>query len=275
MFPRTLTKRWLPGSSHVLDSKFLHRRNTSGKWSVEPWTGYLARNFRHVSSSSTANAPKDNGGKDEKSSSTTILPLYQRQGDRIALLRAAWGISALNTTYWLWYSLDFIPAVNASPMEDLHIDPKIGWGALGLGVVINAVTAFYPSLLVSRMDYDSSKKQLLVYGHKLPLLSPSSIPTSYPLGHITMDPTGPELKTILADFQGDLSRFKGHLALKRSSKTFPLLLEIQNGREEIRDGETLLQALLRPKAFSAQSASNAKARGQTGKKSKRSKGRIK
>lgn len=41
------------------------------------------------------------------------------------LLRTGIGFSSFHTMYWLWYVTDFIPAVNASPMEQLHVDPML------------------------------------------------------------------------------------------------------------------------------------------------------
>lgn len=206
-----------------------------------------------------------------------VLPLYKRDEDRILKPRLALGLSALNTTYWLWYTLDFIPAVNASLMENLHIDPNVGWGALGLGIVINAITAIYPSLLISRLDYDPIHNHLLVYRHQLPILTQSTKATSYELGDLTIDPTDAELKKILGDMKGDWIKYKGHLALKRKGEFIPLLMEVQNGREEVKDGEALLQAMLRPMVFSAsQTATNHKKK-PTGSriKSKANKKRIK
>lgn len=203
----------------------------------------------------------------------SLLQLYQRDGDRMRMPRAALGMSALNTTYWLWYSLDFIPAVNASPLHDLHIDPKLGWGALALGVVINGLTALYPSLLVSRLNYDPGQNQLLVYRHSFPLLSPSTQSTSYALGEVSIAHSDSNLKKILGDYKGDWRKYKGHLALKRKNHTIPLLMEIQNGREEVKDGEMLLQVLLRPKALSStiserRKSNNAKS-GTKGKRSRK------
>jgi hypothetical protein len=209
-----------------------------------------AQYFRLFSTSATPKQPLDQGSNHEEES---LLPLYQRDGDRMVLPRAAVGISTVNTTYWLWYALDFIPAVNATPMQHLHIDPKIGWGALALGVAINALTALYPAMLVERLDYDPLRNQLRVYRYGLPLLlSPYS--TNYPLGEISITPSDSELKKILGEYQGDWTRYKGHLALQRKGKHIPLLMEIQNGRQEVPNGEALLQAMLRPKALSSSSS---------------------
>ena len=201
-------------------------------------------------SSSPLRSREDFSNNNNYNNDDTILPLYQRNKDRITMPRAALGLSAMNTAYWLWYTLDFIPAVNHSSVENLHIDPRIGWGALGLGIGINLITAIYPSLLISRMEYDSSKKQLLVYKHQLPLLMESRTALPFTLGDLTIDPSDGDLKKILGDYQGDWSKYKGHLALKPKNHTMPFLLEVQNGGVEIKNGELLLQAMLRPTAFS-------------------------
>jgi hypothetical protein len=209
---------------------------------------------RLFSASVTRKQPVDqhsNHGHGEEELSSSLLRLYQRDGDRMMLPRAALGVSAFNTTYWLWYTLDFIPAVNASPIQDLHIDPKIGWGALALGVAINAITALYPSLLVSRLDYDPLRNQLRIYRHDFPLLSPSARSTNYSLGDVSMNAADSELKKILGEYHGDWRKYKGHLALKRKDNFMPLLMEIQNGRQEVPNGEALLQAMMRPKALSS------------------------
>jgi hypothetical protein len=156
----------------------------------------------------------------------------------------------LNTSYWLWYSLDFIPAVNASLVADLHIDPTIGYGALGLGIAINVVTALYPSLLVAKLDYDKTNNRLLLYRYNLPFVNVSSTPTMCKLGEIKIDTSDSTLKMILQEYKGDWSRFKGHLALREKGRALPLLLEVQNGNDEVKnDGEDLLRIMLRPKSF--------------------------
>eukprot|EP00980_Cylindrotheca_fusiformis_P031269 scaffold26101_cov113-Cylindrotheca_fusiformis.AAC.1 len=69
--------------------------------------------------------------------------LYQRNPERNVLPRAAFGFSIFNSTYWLWYVLDFIPAVNntttaaaasssASAADLYYIHPAVGLGGLAL-----------------------------------------------------------------------------------------------------------------------------------------------
>ena len=201
-------------------------------------------------STSTTSTHKEFQGPERDAS--WILPLYQRDPDRVKIPRAAFGVSFLNTCYWLWYSLDFIPAVNASPVEDLHIDPMIGYGALGLGIAINVMTALYPSLLVARLDYHEMENRVHLYRYKLPFVIQASTPTVYRLGEVKIDTSDADLKKILEEYNGDWSRFKGHLALKVNGRSLPLLMDVQNANEEVKNGgEDLLQIMVRPKAFLA------------------------
>eukprot|EP00934_Nitzschia_sp_Nitz4_P009364 Nitzschia sp. Nitz4//scaffold301_size22573//9899//10555//NITZ4_008552-RA/size22573-processed-gene-0.19-mRNA-1//1//CDS//3329547010//9354//frame0 len=188
--------------------------------------------------------------------------LYLRDTERNVLPRSAYGVSVLNTLYWLWYSLDFIPAVNASPFEAMHIDPRVGYGALALGVGINSVTAFYPKSLVSKMEYSVDAKQLLVYQHDFPLLGPSPTPTVYPLGAVRMDASSPDTRKILEKDQGDLGRYEGHVSLFANESKIPILLDIRSP-SEVKHSELLLQALLYPQSLGSSVSQKKKSKGKT------------
>mmetsp|Transcript_22002 Transcript_22002/g.61191 ORF Transcript_22002/g.61191 Transcript_22002/m.61191 type:complete len:244 (+) Transcript_22002:117-848(+) len=92
--------------------------------------------------------------RDDNGSSVEIL--YQRDPRRNGLPKASFLVSSMNSMYWLWYVFDFIPAVNASPIEDLHVDPIYGFGGLGLSILIQSVFTFYPLSLVSKIGYRAS-----------------------------------------------------------------------------------------------------------------------
>ena len=159
----------------------------------------------------------------------------------------------MNTTYWLWYALDFIPAVNASPLEDLHIDPAIGAGGVALGILINSVTILYPKSTISKITYEPLHHRLAIYNHSLPLLHPSTNGKEYPLGQVKLDPTSTDVKTILQDLEGDLTQFQGHLGISCEDKSIPMLLELRNtagdGNNPLHHPDLLLQALLDPQAL--------------------------
>lgn len=231
----------LSGKNRLFNQARIHCASSKMIWSRYMLTR-AQREHKNFSSASSGNS--DPAAVDRK-----VLALYRRDPDRIMLPRAAFGISIFNTTYWTWYSFDFIPAVNASPVEDLHIDPSIGYGALALGVAINVMTALYPSMLVSKLNYDEERNLLLLYGYAFPFLTASKSPTPYALGDIMINAGDSDLKKILGDYKGDWGRYKGHLALQRKDGGLPLLLEVQSANYEILRGQDLLEALLRPKAF--------------------------
>jgi len=219
--------------------------------------------------------------RDDNGSSVEIL--YQRDPRRNGLPKASFLVSSMNSMYWLWYVFDFIPAVNASPIEDLHVDPIYGFGGLGLSILIQSVFTFYPLSLVSKIGYRASpaiaiatatadrsstgspnkkknttqheQRDILVWKHTLPLLHTSQKPLVFPVGGITMDKTSDDTRKILEELGGDVGKFEGHLGLTRISEketntnsgsitiNFPLLVDIRSP-SEVYDSEMMLQTLL-------------------------------
>ena len=173
-----------------------------------------------------------------------LVSLYQRNSERNKLPRTAFGFSLLNTTYWLWYSLDFIPAVNASPIGDLHVNPSIGFGGVALGIFINLLTGIYPSSLISKLAFDTSTQQFFVWKHDLPLIRESGEPLVYSLGSLKIDPSSAETQELLEKS----SLYQGHLGVSVGGKLFPMLLEVREP-SELLDPQLMLQALLDPQAM--------------------------
>ena len=99
----------------------------------------------------------NNSNSKSKSNDVVMHMLYQRDASRNALPKASFLVSSLNSAYWLWYVFDFIPAVNASPIEELHADPVYGFGGLGLSLLIQSAFTLYPLSLVSRIGYRASR----------------------------------------------------------------------------------------------------------------------
>jgi len=94
---------------------------------------------------------KNSNTKNSKSNDVVMHMLYRRDASRNALPKASFLVSSLNSAYWLWYVFDFIPAVNASPIEELHADPIYGFGGLGLSLLIQSAFTLYPLSLVSKI----------------------------------------------------------------------------------------------------------------------------
>eukprot|EP00536_Pseudo-nitzschia_multiseries_P015724 jgi/Psemu1/218927/e_gw1.940.27.1 len=184
--------------------------------------------------------------------------LYERDPSRNGLPRASFLVSSMNSMYWLWYVFDFIPAVNASPIEDLHVDSIYGFGGLGLSILIQTVFTLYPLSLVSKIGYRTSPRvhrDILLWKHTLPLLRTSQKPLVIPVGGITMDKTSDDTRKILEELGGDVGKFEGHLGLTRVSENenktdsgsitinFPLLVDIRSPAE-VYNSEMMLQTLL-------------------------------
>jgi len=180
-------------------------------------------------------------------------------------------VSSLNSLYWVWYCFDFVPAVNSSPIDDLHIDPIFGFGGLGLSILIQSAFTLYPLSLVSKIAYRASpstststgtqktkksasqkEQEILLFKHTLPFLKTSLKPLVIPLGKITMDKASDDTRKILEELGGDLGKYEGHLGLTRVSDkenknsytiNFPLLVEIRKP-SEVHNSELMLQVLL-------------------------------
>ena len=217
--------------------------------------------------------PSPSGGNQNDNDDGSVVLLYRRDTARNALPRASFLASSANSVYWLWYVFDFVPAVNASPIEALHGNPIYGFGGLGLSILIQTAFTLYPLSLVSKIEYKTSQpaaatsppsrkgstpqmqRDILVWKHTLPMLNVSPTPLVIPLGGITMDKASDDARAILEELGGDVGKFEGHLGLYRvpekkakgneSSLTinFPLLAEIRSP-SEVYDSEMMLQTLL-------------------------------
>ena len=173
------------------------------------------------------------------------MVLYQRNSDRNIAPRAVFGVSLFNTIYWTWYSLDFIPAVNASPIEGLHIDPAVGVAGVALGILINSVALLYPMTLTSKLAFSPTANMYKVWKHDLPFITPSKQPTEYLLGGLSLDHSSSDVKKILTTYDGDLRQFSGHLGIVIKGKKIPMLVEIRD-KEELLRPKLMLQALVNP-----------------------------
>mmetsp|Transcript_21594 Transcript_21594/g.60116 ORF Transcript_21594/g.60116 Transcript_21594/m.60116 type:complete len:220 (+) Transcript_21594:305-964(+) len=159
--------------------------------------------------------------------------MYERNAERNMIPRIATGISYFITAYWTWYVTDFVPAVNASPIEDLHIDPTIGYLGMGLGLMTNIVATLYPIQTISKisMPVTSSQPYFRVHMHTFPFIQPSAKFVDYPLGKLYLDTKSGDTKTILNQFKGDISQFRGHLGISIADHYVPILMEIRDANE--------------------------------------------
>ena len=168
-----------------------------------------------------------------------ITWLYKRTPDQMFKPRIVLGLSSFHTLYWLWYVIDFIPTVNASPQEYLHIDPVVGAVGIILALFCNLGSLLYPWSLISRIGVQGNR--ICVFGHSLPTTAPAEKGVAYEYGEVFMDPSSHETKRIL-----DKGEFvKGFIALKAADRRLPYLLQIQD-TAEVLDSLTLLDMLTNP-----------------------------
>lgn len=194
--------------------------------------------IRFYSSTFSKYAPSNNDDDDD------FILLYHRDSERNKLPQAAFAFSILNSTYWLWYTLDFIPAVNASPLG-VQVSPMIGVGGVAFGFLINFVTGLYPSTLVSKLGYAPKDRQVHVWKHNLfPFITASKEAKVYPLGTLRLSTSSEDTQSLLQDS----FNYSGHLGLQAKDERLPLLLEVRK-RFELKDPELLLQVMLDPKAM--------------------------
>jgi hypothetical protein len=186
--------------------------------------------------------------------SNNIVLLYERSPERNGLPQAAFAASTINSTYWIWYAFDFVPAINNSPVAELHIDPSFGLFGLGISMMLQSVFTLYPLHLVSKLEYDPSTQHVRLYRHSLPMVRPSKAPIPIiPLGGIGMDKASSDTTKILIDLKGNVQKYEGHLGVSvGGNNIFPFLIEIRQPYE-IPNSQLFLEVLLDPQRLKHQS----------------------
>lgn len=173
------------------------------------------------------------------------IVLYERGPGRNALPRSGLGFSAFHTAYWLWYTSDFIPTVNASEMHQLHIDPMVGVVGIVFSSIIQAIFFTYPKRLVSRLTWKPDSKQLLYYTHTIPFVTPvATSPWVYSVGDApVLDATSADAKHLVDKLLGDLSQYRGHLAVAKKGQWPPFLLDLSDPND-VSEPDLMFEALM-------------------------------
>jgi hypothetical protein len=192
------------------------------------------------------------------------IVLYQRKTNpSVTLMQSGFAFSSLHTAYWIWYTTDFIPVVNAAQMQDLHVDPAIGWAGIAFAATLNFVFYLYPKRLVHKLSLRPDSQKIIVYTHRPPLMRPNIYPiASFPVGkhkaersdsdskkmtkYLKLNPSSPEALVIVKEYGGDVTRFRGNL--KVGSRWPYYNLNIQSAKD-VPEPELLMEALLRPEYF--------------------------
>jgi len=207
--------------------------------------------FRHFSTSEKeelAKTPNLETEQQEASSSSTSsisnsTLLYKANSSKATLPRAILAFSTLHTGYWSWYVLDFTPALTASAADPSSIDPTVGYLGLGLSVFMFLGSILYPKSLISEISRNENQHKLQIKTFNLPFVLPSR-PIEYKLGELVIDSPN-DVTKILSEYNGDMAKFPGHMALHAEGKYTNLLMNMkEDAGEEITDKKLLLQSLL-------------------------------
>jgi len=142
------------------------------------WNKHKVQQSLHTISFSTTSSSNTNISTNTNTNTnqnSTLIPIYQRDSKRTFFPRALLSFSTLHFGYWIWYVLDFTPAVNASQMEQLYVDPNMGYVGLAMSAGMMGAAGIYPRFLISEIWYDTYKNQAKIQCFSLPFCSPKSI----------------------------------------------------------------------------------------------------
>ncbi|KAL3805010.1 hypothetical protein HJC23_003238 [Cyclotella cryptica] len=141
---------------------------------------------RSFSSSSKSSVNSQDSAEDVKWS------LLYHRSNRATYPRATLTFSTFNLFYWLWYTFDFTPAVNASAhekaalgqidaetLELLLVDNSMGYVGLGVALVIWGGSVWYPKRLITAIwkseDDDENNHRIAISTLKMPFVTESNV----------------------------------------------------------------------------------------------------
>jgi len=165
--------------------------------------------------------------------------LYQRSPNRLTFPRYLLRFSTLHTGYWIWYVVDFTPAVAAKGA--FAVNESIGIFGLGLALFMLAGSCMYPRYLISEIR-ELDKGETLVKHYSLPFVKVEKVGTRYPAGALKIDGEGDQHQ-IVSKGKGSIANYNGHLAIKVPNQRFHLLLDPKP--DEVKDEVALASLLLR------------------------------
>jgi hypothetical protein len=193
-------------------------------------------------------------GKEEEE-----LLLFERGNEQFTLIRTGLGFSSFHTAYWIWYTTDFVPAVNAANIPELYVDPMLGVTGTFFAAGLQLIFFAWPKRLVSRLTFKACRNgqpaQFRIYTHALlgvvPATKPAAVVPVANSATTLLNPSSPEAKEVLADYSDQLSSYRGYLPIRHPKISWPPLMLDFRDSTKIPHPDGLLQALLNPKHFVA------------------------
>lgn len=194
--PTTLVSRRRPISSfrndRYLPTILLNYRGVCKGTRATP-SSSLPRNVTKLMATQSFSSPSKPcvNPQDQVEDSKWLL-LYRRSDSRSTYPRATLTFSTFNLFYWLWYTFDFTPAVNASAhekavlgqidaetLELLLVDSNMGYVGLSLALVIWSGSIWYPKHLITAIwkseDDDKSNQRMAISTMKMPFVSEPNV----------------------------------------------------------------------------------------------------
>ena len=188
--------------------------------------------------------------------------LFERGNEQFTLIRTGLGFSSFHTAYWIWYTTDFVPAVNAANIPELYVDPMLGVTGTLFAAGLQLIFFAWPKRLVSRLTYKPPRQvegqmipaQFCIYTHAILGVVPATQPAAVvPVtgNHTLLNPSTSEAKEVLADFSDQLQNYRGYLPIRHPKMSWPPLMLDFRDTSKIPHPDRFLQALLNPKYFVA------------------------
>lgn len=128
---------------------------------------------------------KDNIEKNKDGTPVVTSSSIKKDDDRaLAIMRSGFFFSWFHTAYWIWYTIDFVPAINASIDATFHVNTSIGPIGMAFATAINIVFLILPRRMVTKITWKPQQQQIDVYTHSLfPWIRPGTVPqTTFPTG---------------------------------------------------------------------------------------------
>jgi hypothetical protein len=188
----------------VLHSRVMHRCwNLSSIEKLVSHNWNLDRQFRNHSGrlgGSLSQRSFSGAKEDEDKSSVNHVILYERNPQAIIAPRFGLAVAYCHTLYWVWYTLDFVPTVNASPIIEFHVNPMLGKVCCVVALAINIAGAVFVPQQVSKITYSKAPRDdspVHVYYHTLPFMVASTRPIKYGLGEVALNTTSDQVNQLV------------------------------------------------------------------------------
>lgn len=219
-----------------------------------------------MSESSSSGSSNINDGDENELVDPSLTLLYRASPSKATRPRTLLATTTLHTGFWTWYVLDFLPSLaeasaiyNASveksslalenmdavdaglvASEVVAVDLTGGYIGLGLAIFMSVGACVYPRALISeisRRDGTGSddgvhggKDVILVKTYSLPMIQPYKTPAEYAVGDIIID-SSKDVLDIINDHNGDMGKFRGHMAIHAQGSYTNYLLNITSDQD--------------------------------------------